>query len=58
VLVDIRQREQSGACTVGFADRDCPVEPDDRGVGEAPQLVVPLDDLDPVGVLDLRGVGM
>ena len=39
---------------VGLADCHRTVEPDDRRVGEPEQLVVPLHDLDPVGLLDTR----
>src|SRR4051794_25512690 len=52
VLVDLGQRRQPGGRAVGLADRNRPVEPHDRRVGEAEELVVPLDDLDPVGLLD------
>ena len=42
---------------VGFADCDRTVEADDRRVGEPEELVVPLHDLNPVGLLDTRRVG-
>ena len=58
VLVDVGQRRQPGGRAIGLADGDGPVEPDDRRVGEPEQLVVPLDDLHPVGLLDPRRVGM
>jgi hypothetical protein len=58
VLVDLGQCRQACARTVGLADRDRTVEPDDRRVGEPEELVVPLDDLDPVGLLDSRRVGV
>jgi hypothetical protein len=55
-LVDVGQCPQSRGCAVRFAEGDGPVEPDDRSVGESKQLVVPLQDLDPVGVLEAGGV--
>ena len=58
VLVDLGQCRQSRGSAVRFADGDGTVEPDDRSVGEPEQLVVPLHDLDPVGVLDPRRVGV
>jgi hypothetical protein len=58
VLVDLGQCRQPGGCTVGLADCNGTVEPDDRRVGEVEQLVVPLHDVDPVGLLDARRVGM
>ena len=58
VFVDVGQCRQSSGCAVGLADGDRTVEPHDRSVGEAEQLVVPLDDLDPVGLLDTRCVGV
>ena len=42
-------------CAVRLADGDGTVESDDRRVGESEQLVVPLQDLHPVGVLEERG---
>ncbi len=56
--VELGEGGQPGPRPVGLADRDGPVEPDDRGVGEGQQLVVPLDDLDPVGLGGARGVGV
>ena len=44
--------------TVGLADRDDAIESNDRSVGVAQQLVVPLDDLHPIGLLDQRRVGV
>ena len=58
VLLDLGQCRQPGQRAVRFADRDRTVEPDDRSVGEPQQLVVPLDDLYPVGVLDTWRVGV
>ena len=58
VFVDLGQCRQSCGRAVGLADCDRTVEPDDRSVGEPQQLVVPLHDLDPVGLLDTRRVGM
>ena len=58
VFVDLGQCRQSCGRAVGLADCDRTVEPDDRSVGEPEQLVVPLHDLDPVGLLDTRRVGM
>ena len=56
VLVDVGQCPQPCGCTVGFTDGDGTVEPDDRRVGESEQLVVPLHDLHPVGVLEAESV--
>src|SRR3954451_21939816 len=50
-LIDLSQCRQPGRRAGGLAHRDCSVEPYDRRVGEPQQLVVPLHDLDPVGVL-------
>ena len=58
VLVDVGRCRQPGAGAVRLADGDRTVEPDDRGVGEAEQLVVPLHGLHPVGLVDPRRVGM
>ena len=58
VFVDLSQCRQSCGRAVGLADCDRTVEPDDRSVGEPEELVVPLHDLDPVGLLDTRRVGM
>lgn len=52
VLVDIGECRQPCGCAVGFAEGDGAVELDDRRVCEAKELVVPLQDLDPVGVLE------
>jgi hypothetical protein len=49
---------QAGLRPVGFTDRDSAVELRDRTVGETDQLVVPLDDLHPVGLVGHPGVGM
>src|SRR5438105_15275173 len=54
VFVHLGQCRQSCGRAVGLADCDRTVEPDDRSVGEREQLVVPLHDLDPVGLLDTR----
>ncbi len=58
VFVDLGQCRQSCERAVGLADCDGAVEPDDRSVGEPEELVVPLHNLDPVGLLDTRHVGM
>lgn len=50
------QCRQPGGCAVRFADGDGTVEADDRRVGESEQLVVPLHDLYPVGVLEAGSV--
>ncbi len=52
VVVDVGQCHQSRGGAVGLADCDGPVEADDLRVGEPEELVVPLDDLDPIGLLD------
>jgi hypothetical protein len=43
---------------VGLANGYSPVEAGHRAIGEAHQLVVPLDDLHPVGLLDRLSVGL
>ena len=53
--VELGQGGQAAPRAVGLTDRDGAVEACDRGVGEADQLVVPLDDLYPVGLLDTSG---
>lgn len=58
VVIDVCEGVESGFWSVGFGDRDDPIEARDRSVGEAEQLVVPLDDLGPVGLVELRGVGV
>src|SRR5262249_44686979 len=58
VPVDRGQRREPGGCAVRLPDGHRAVQPDDRRVAEPEQLVVPLDDLDPVGVLDPRRVGV
>jgi len=58
VLVDLSECRQSCGSALRFADGNGTVEPDDLSVGELEQLVVPLHDLDPVGLLDTRRVGM
>ncbi len=58
VFVDLGECRQSCARAVCLTDCDRTVEPDDRSVGEPEQLVVPLHDLDPVGLLDTRSVRM
>ena len=50
LVADLGQRGEPGRRAVRLADGDGPVEPHDRGVGEAEQLVVPLDDLHPIGL--------
>ena len=57
VFVDLGQCRQSCERAVGLADCDAD-RPDDRSVGEPEELVVPLHNLDPVGLLDTRRVGM
>ena len=58
VGVHLGERGQPGLSAVGLADRDRAVEADDRAVGEAQQLVVPADDLDPVGLVVRARVGV
>ncbi len=58
VFVDLCECRQPCAGAVRFTDSDGTVEPDDGSVGEPQQLVVPLDDLDPVGVVDPRRIGV
>ena len=58
MFVDLGQCRQSCERAVGLADCDGVVEPDDLSVGEPEELVVPLHNLDPVGLLDTRRVGM
>ena len=57
-LVDVGEGGESGQRAIGLPDRDGTVEPHHGRVGEPEQLVVPLHDLDPVGVLDARRVGV
>jgi hypothetical protein len=52
------QGREAGQGTIGLADRDGPVELHDRALGEPEQLVVPADDLHPVGLLGARRVGV
>ena len=52
------QGRESGRRPVGLADRDGPVERHDRAPGEPQQIVVPADDLHPVGLLGARRVGV
>ena len=49
--VDLGQGRQTGGSAVRLADRDRTVQAYDASVGEEEQLVVPLDDLHPVGLL-------
>ena len=58
VRVDLSEGRQSRWSAVSFAHGDGTVEPDDRSVGELEQLVVPLDDLHPVGLLETRRIGV
>ena len=53
--VDLGQRDLRA---VELGDRDRPVEPHDRRGVEADELVVERDDLRPVGVADVAGVGV
>src|SRR6266540_4300694 len=48
----------ASAMARSYAARDRPVEPHDRRGVEAGQLVVERDDLRPVGVTDVAGVGV
>ena len=57
-LVHLRESSQSRRRAFRLADGHDTVQPDDRRIREPQQLVVPLDDLDPVGFLDARGIGM
>ncbi len=57
-VVELHERGQAGARSVGLAHGDRAVEPDDGAVGEAEEFVVPLDDLDPVGLLGGGRVGV
>ena len=56
--VQRREGRQPGARTVGLADGHRAVEPHDRAVGQPHELVVPLDDLHPVGLPGGRRVGV
>jgi hypothetical protein len=56
--VDGGQGREAGRRAVGLADRDGPVERDDRAPGEPEQLVVPADDLHPIGLLCARRIGV
>ena len=49
---------QAGLRPVRLTHRDRAVQPDDRAVGEPVQLVVPLDDLHPVGLVRRPRVGV
>jgi hypothetical protein len=49
-VVHLGEGGQPGRGAVGLADRDRAVEPDDGVVGEPEELVVPRDDLRPVGL--------
>ena len=50
-FVDRSEGREPSTRAVGFAHGDRAVESDDGRVGQAEQLVVPLHDLDPVGLL-------
>ena len=54
----VAKAARPAAGAVGLADRDGPVELHDRAAGEPEQLVVPADDLHPVGLLGARRVGV
>ncbi len=51
VVGNLGQRREPGRGAVGLADRNGPVEPDDRRIGEPEQLVIPADDLKPISLL-------
>ena len=56
--VHLGERGQPGLSAIRLADRDRAVEADDRAVREAQQLVVPADDLDPVGLVVRARIGV
>src|SRR5699024_1085968 len=58
VGVECRQSPKPGPRTIGLPDRDGTVQPGDGAVGEPYELVVPFDDLYPVGFLDRKRIRM
>jgi len=55
---DLGQGGQSCGSPGRLANGDRTVEAGDRVIGETPKFVVPLDDLDPVGLLDCLSVSV
>jgi hypothetical protein len=58
VLIDVGQCCQSCERAVRFTDGNGTVESDDRSVGDSDELVVPLQDLHPVGVVEAGGAAI
>src|SRR5699024_1907093 len=57
-VIEAAQFGETGRRADGLAEGHGPIEADDRGVPESEELVVPVDDLRPVGGLDASGIGV